>query len=371
MDRQALELGWKSRAFGLWRYRELIPLGSGIVTLHEGGTPIYKAERAAAWAGVREVHVKYEGANPTASFKDRGMSVGLSKAVQLGKKMVLCASTGNTAASMSAYAAAAGLEAYVLIPKGQVAAGKLFQTMLYGGRLITVRGNFDDALDSVLSISDLPGTYILNSVNAWRIEGQKTLAFELWEQMEGEDYFVSVPVGNCGNIAAVWKGFKELRSIGLIERTPRLIGVQAEGASPFVDLVQKGYRSLHPVERPTTIASAIRIGKPVNWLKALRAVWESDGLVVKVSDEEILEAARVLAAREGIGVEPASAASLAGVRHLRIEGALPRDARVVCVATGSALKDPNPDLLQGVRVVEAEPEAESIAEAMRLYAERK
>ncbi|GBC69699.1 Threonine synthase [archaeon HR01] len=336
---------WASRKFTMWRYRELIPVEREPITLHEGGTPLYRAEKAARWADVKNLYVKFEGGNPTGSFKDRGMSVAITKSLELGRETVICASTGNTSSSMAAYAAAAGVKAIVLVPRGRVAAGKLFQTMLHGAETYTVDEGFDTALQTVLSSSRESGIYILNSVNPWRIEGQKTLAYEVWEVLGDGEYVVSVPVGNCGNISAIWKGFKELEMVGLARTHPRLVGVQAEGASPFVDMVRRGDERLIPVESPRTIASAIRIGKPVNWLKALRAIRESEGLVEKVSDEMILEAQRLLASGEGIGVEPASAASLAGVKKLREQGLLDRSETVVCVATGHALKDPNPDLV--------------------------
>ncbi|MEM0442940.1 MAG: threonine synthase [Candidatus Caldarchaeum sp.] len=340
------ELGsvWRSRGRGMWSFREVLPVGDRIVSLDEGGTPLYVAEKAARWAGVKEVLVKFEGLNPTGSFKDRGMSVGVSKALELGKRVVVCASTGNTASSMAAYAAAAGLRPAVVIPKYGVASGKVFQTILHGAQLIQVSEGFDKALSSVLSTTVGSDAYILNSVNPWRIEGQKTLAYELWKDVKHDSYLVSIPVGNCGNISALWKGLKELEQLGLVESLPRLVAVQAEGASPFVDMVRRGDEVLIPFEKPSTIASAIRIGRPVNWRKALKAVRESEGLGVKVSDQLILEAQRVLASQEGIGVEPASAASLAGVKKAVEEGLVDRSSRVVCIATGHALKDPNPEI---------------------------
>ncbi|MCS6784235.1 MAG: threonine synthase [Candidatus Caldarchaeum sp.] len=344
-DGRSLASSWEHRSRTIWRFKELIPITGRVVSLMEGGTPIYLAEKAAKWAGVREIYIKFEGLNPTGSFKDRGMSVGVSKAVELGRKIVVCASTGNTSSSMSAYAAAAGLKAIVVVPKKGIAAGKLFQTVLHGAKTVQIAEGFDKALGSVLSKAVGSEVYILNSVNPWRIEGQKTLAFELWTDLKNTDYFVSVPVGNCGNISAIWKGFKELQTIDLIDRPPRLVAVQAEGASPFVDMVKKGENVLRPVENPTTIASAIRIGKPVNWMKALKAVRESEGLAEKVSDQLILEAQRILASEVGIGVEPASAASLAGVKKLVEKGLMDKSSTVVCVATGHALKDPNTEII--------------------------
>lgn len=348
---------WQGRIPGIWRYRELVPVKRTPVTLREGGTPLYNAERAARWADVRRLYIKYEGVNPTGSFKDRGMSVAITKALELKRGTVICASTGNTSSSMAAYAAAAGLRAVVLVPRGRVAVGKLFQTLLYGAQTYAVDEGFDSALQTVISISRTSSAYILNSVNPWRIEGQKTLAYELWEEMGDEDYLVSVPVGNCGNISAIWKGFRELAEIGLLKNQPRLAGVQSEGASPFVDAVERGDGRLIPVDRPSTIASAIRIGRPVNWLKALRAVKESSGLVAKVSDAEIVESQRILASGEGIGVEPASAASLAGVKKLREMGFIDRSTVVVCIATGHALKDPNPELVDfQPKILQTSPE---------------
>ncbi|MEM2238191.1 MAG: threonine synthase [Candidatus Caldarchaeum sp.] len=337
--------GWMGREKTIWRYRELIPVKAAAVTLKEGGTPLYEAEKAARWAGVKRILVKFEGLNPTGSFKDRGMSVGVTKAVELKKSIVVCASTGNTASSMAAYAAAAGLKPVVVIPRSGVAFGKLFQTILHGAKTLQVSESFDKALGMVLGSRLSAESYILNSVNPWRIEGQKTLAFELWEELKTTDYLVSIPVGNCGNISALWKGFKELHTLDLIRQFPRLIAVQAEGASPFVDMVNRGDDKLIPVENPSTIASAIRIGKPVNWMKALKAVRESEGLAEKVSDELILEAQRVLASEVGIGVEPASAASLAGVKRLAEKGMIDKNSTIVCIATGHALKDPNTEII--------------------------
>ncbi len=345
LDGRDLSLKWRGRDRTMWRYSEVIPVEGNVVTLKEGGTPLYEAEKAALWAGVRKLYLKFEGMNPTGSFKDRGMSVGVSKAVALRKKVVVCASTGNTASSMAAYAAAAGLKSVVVVPKYDVAAGKLFQTVLHGAKTIQVVEGFDKALTMILSSTLGSESYILNSVNPWRIEGQKTLAYELWDDLRDSNYFVSIPVGNCGNISALWKGFKELQTLGIIRDLPRLIAVQAEGASPFVDMVNRGDEKLIPVEKPMTIASAIRIGRPVNWRKALRALKESEGLAEKVSDGLILEAQRVLASEVGVGVEPASAASLAGVKKLVDKGLLDKSSTVVCIATGHALKDPNIEII--------------------------
>jgi len=345
MDGREVAAKWSGRERTMWRYREVLPVDKAVVSLREGGTPLYEASAAARWAGVKKLYVKFEGMNPTGSFKDRGMSVAVSKAVELRKRVVVCASTGNTSSSMAAYAAAAGLKAVVVVPKTGIAAGKIFQTILHGAQTVQIPEGFDKALSTVISAALGSEAYLLNSVNPWRIEGQKTLAYELWSDLGDTPFHLSVPVGNCGNISAIWKGFKELQKLELVNTPPRLIAVQAEGASPFVDMVKRGDNVLRPVEKPSTIASAIRIGRPVNWTKALKAMKESEGLAEKVSDQLILEAQRVLASAVGIGVEPASAASLAGVKKLVESGELDGSETVVCVATGHALKDPNPDII--------------------------
>ncbi|MEM0482216.1 MAG: threonine synthase [Nitrososphaerota archaeon] len=336
----------QGRVHSIWRYRELLPgFFTRIVSLGEGYTRLVRAERLAELIGVRELYVKLEGLNPTGSFKDRGMSVGVSMACTLGAKSVVCASTGNTSASLAAYAARAGLECRVYVPEGKIALGKLFQARMFGARIHQVVGSFDDALKMVIEGSG-GEAYVLNSVNPWRIEGQKTAAFELWEQMGGEtDYVVALPVGNSGNIAAYWKGFKELQERGLISTTPRLVGVQAEGASPIVEMLSRGLNRLPDWPSPETIATAIRIGRPINWKKGVRAIKESGGTAVRVSDEEILQALRLLATTEGIATEPAGAAPIAGVKRLVDEGWLGRDDKVICIATGNMLKDTNEALV--------------------------
>jgi threonine synthase len=282
-----------------------------------------------------------EGDNPTCSFKDRGMTVGVSKALEHGVKAVVCASTGNTSASMAAYAAKAGLKSIVLVPSGKVARGKLAQAVVHGAEIFQVEGNFDDALRLVVDLSEKTREiYLLNSINPYRIEGQKTLAFEVRDQLGGIPDLMVLPVGNAGNISALWKGFRELRILGLEDEVPRLVGIQAEGASPIAEAFKKGLEKIRPWRRPETIATAIRIGEPVSWMKALKAVRDSRGLMETVSDEEILEAQRVLARSEGLFVEPASAASIAGLRKLLEEELIQRDMKIVCVATGHGLKDP-------------------------------
>jgi len=332
----------RKRRFGVWRYRELLPLSNDVepITMGEGGTPLISVNRIAN----RGVFVKFEGANPTGSFKDRGMTVGITIAKSLGVEGVIVASTGNTAASAAAYAARAGLQCVVVLPRGGVARGKLAQALLHGAKIVEVDGVFDEALEEVFTEVVLNGKrdlYPLNSYNPWRLEGQKTLAFEIVDELEEPPDYVFVPVGNAGNISAIWKGFKELYNYGLISRLPRMIGVQAEGAAPLVRTWALKSRSLMAIEKPVTIASAIRIGKPVNWLKALKAVEESRGTFVSVSDGEIVKSMKDLAMYEGIGVEPASAASLAGYRKALELGIVDRDSVTVLVATGHALKDPD------------------------------
>jgi threonine synthase len=282
--------------------------------------------------------VKFEGLNPTGSFKDRGMTVGISIALDHGARRVIVASTGNTAASAAAYSARAGLGCVVIVPRDGVARGKLGQSMLHGASVVELVGGFDEALEFVIEVAlgDLDGLYPLNSFNPWRLEGQKTLAYEVFEEVGIPDSVV-VPVGNGGNIYAIWKGFRELVELGIADHAPRMIGVQASGASPLV----RAWRGLGEpvVSKPTTVASAIRIGRPVNWSRALRAVRDSGGLFLSVTDEEIIRAQRLMA-KGGVGVEPASAASLAGYLRLLEMGEL-RGESVVLVGTGHALKDPD------------------------------
>ncbi|MEM2910106.1 MAG: threonine synthase [Nitrososphaerota archaeon] len=366
MDLESLgDVSWdkfRSRKFNVWRYFELLPFEgyNRVVSLDEGGTPLYKCEKLADWLGARDLYVKYEGMNPTGSFKDRGMCIGITKALKLGAKGVACASTGNTAASLAAYSAKAGIPCIVMVPKQAVALGKLFQAMLYGAKVVRLEGTFDEALNLVWKVAEEVGAYLLNSINPWRLEGQKTVAFETVDQLGRVPGYVALPVGNCGNIAAAWKGFREMEAVGLINERPSMVGIQSEGASPFVDLVKEGLATLKPVEKPSTIASAIRIGRPVNWKKALLAVKESDGLVAKVSDNEIIEAQRMLASLEGIGVEPAAAASVAGVKKLIESGDMDANDTIVCICTGSMLKDPSPELIKGLESIDVMPNPELV-----------
>jgi len=336
-----LRARWRERPFRLWRYRELLPVTGEEVTLDEGGTGLLRVNLLGSLGEEFELHVKNEGQNPTGSFKDRGMTVGVTRAKNLGRTRVICASTGNTSASLAAYASRAGMEAIVLVPSGGVAKGKLAQALFNGARVVALDGTFDDAMGVVLDVAEATNAYVLNSINPYRLEGQKTAAFELFDQLGGHvpDWLVC-PVGNGGNLAAYWKGFQELKAIGAIDRLPRLVGVQAEGAAPIADAIQRNLKEIVPVAKPDTVASAIRIGNPANWPKTLRAIRESGGLALKVSDSEILRAQEVLARREGIFVEPASAASVAGAMRLANEGTFDKSDRVVCVCTGHGLKDP-------------------------------
>ncbi len=327
------------RNVSLWKYRSFIPVERR-VSLDEGGTPLYRLENLQKELGMRELYVKNEGANPTGSFKDRGMTVGVSKALELGMDKVICASTGNTSASLAAYAAKAGIKAYVLVPSGKIALGKLAQAIVYGAKVVPVRGNFDDALSVVVKASAELGVYMLNSINPFRLEGQKTIAFEIYDQLGFVPDNIVLPVGNAGNISAIWKGFKELHAAGFIDKLPRMIGIQAEGASPLAR-AWKGEKEFVPEKNPETIATAIRIGNPANWRKAWMAAEESGGLFESVSDGEILQAQRLLASKEGIFVEPASASSLAGLIKLRKIGILDSDESYVLITTGHGLKDPN------------------------------
>ena len=328
------------------RYRERLPFADGdpVVTLEEGSTPLVRAPRLSEDAGV-EVWLKLEGANPTGSFKDRGMTMAVSKAVESGAKAVICASTGNTAASLAAYAARAGIGGAVIVPEGKIAAGKLAQALMHGARVIALRGNFDEALALVRELTRRHPIALVNSVNPFRIEGQKTAAFEVVDEL-GELDALCIPVGNAGNITAYWKGFSEGES------RPRMLGFQAEGAAPLV----LGRR----VERPETVASAIRIGNPARWEEAMGAIVGSQGAIRAVSDGEIVDAYRLVAASEGIFCEPASAASVAGLLKHGARGA----SRVVCVLTGHGLKDPQMALEQSGSVVPCEPTLEAVERAV-------
>ncbi|MEM0312940.1 MAG: threonine synthase [Candidatus Bathyarchaeia archaeon] len=336
---------WKSLPLSVWRYRDFMPIDdpSKIISLNEGGTGLYLCRKLGNVLGIKNLYVKNEGENPTGSFKDRGMTVGVSKAVELGVKIVACASTGNTSASLAAYAAKAGLSCMILIPSGGIAYGKLAQAMIYGAKVVQIRGNFDQALRMVIKLSEEhKEIYLLNSINPFRLEGQKTIAYEICDQLNGRvPDRVIVPVGNAGNISAIWKGFAEFYKLDMINGLPKMTGIQAEGAAPIAMAVKKGKDFIMPIEKPETIASAIRIGSPVSWKKALRAIKDSGGTAETVTDQEILEAQKMLARHEGIFVEPASASSIAGLKKLLSYGEISQDEVVVCVTTGHGLKDPD------------------------------
>jgi threonine synthase len=357
---------WTKRAFNVWRYRELLPvLLDDPVTLNEGGTGLHRSKRLRELLNHSELYIKNEGENPTGSFKDRGMTVGVTRAKELGSKVVICASTGNTSASLAAYAAKAGLHCIVLVPSGKVALGKLAQAIIHGAHVILVKGDFDYALRVVRKLSSIYPLYLLNSVNPYRLEGQRTLSYEVYEQLGYKvPDVVVVPVGNAGNISAIWKGFKELKLLGLADKTPRMIGVQAEGAAPLAKTLEENSNELLRVLNPETIATAIRIGAPVNWKKALRAVKESRGTIITVSDDEILKAQKLLASTEGLFVEPASAASIAGLAKATSQGLIDRGELVVCVATGHGLKDPEIVLKNTSKFVELQS-AEEINDFIR------
>ena len=293
--------------------------------------------------GLKNLYVKNEGQNPTGSFKDRGMTVALSKAQELGKRRVVCASTGNTAASLAAYSARAGLDCVVLVPRGKVAPGKMLQVLMHGAKIFEINGDFDQTMEMVVRLTqERKSFYLMNSLNPFRLEGQKTLAFEVFDQLRNTvPDVVMLPVGNGGNISAIWKGFYELGKLGLSNSRPRMIGVQAEKAAPIVTAIKKKRDKIIPVSNPQTVATAIRIGSPVNWSKVLRAIKDSHGNATPVSDKQILAAQQVLASKEGIFVEPASAASIAGLSNGIESGDLDPSDVVVCVTTGHGLKDPS------------------------------
>ncbi len=362
IDLDKVENVFNGENITLWKYKSFIPVGKK-VSLNEGGTPLYRLKNLQRELEMKELYVKNEGANPTGSFKDRGMTVGVSKALELGMSKVICASTGNTSASLAAYSAKAGIKSYVLVPSGKIALGKLAQAIVYGAKVVPVRGNFDDALRVVVEASKELGVYMLNSINPFRLEGQKTIAFEIFDQLGFVPDNIVLPVGNAGNISAIWKGFKELYEAGFIDKLPRMIGIQAEGASPLAKAWGEK-REFKPEEKPETVATAIRIGNPANWKKAWRAVEESGGLFESVSDEEILKAQKILASKEGIFVEPASASSLAGLIKLKKLGLIESDESYVLITTGHGLKDPN-IIIENFKLPEPiEPNLEAFKEVL-------
>jgi threonine synthase len=361
-DGNALRKLWEERAIsreprdisGVWRYRELLPFedSAAFITLFEGNTPIYDAPRSANYCGLDSLRLKHQGCNPTGSFKDTGMCVAVTQALLLGARTVVCASTGNTAASLAAYAARAGLQPAILLPRGQITAAKLAQSMDYGAIVCEIDGNFDDCMRLIQELGEDTSIYVANSINPFRIEGQKTVAFEMMSQCNWRvpDHVV-VPGGNMGNSSALGKGFEELRAIGLIYKLPKLSVIQAEGASPLARLFANlppsktsGEptlpESLAVEDHPRTLATAIKIGAPVSWKKALRAVLRSGGKIISVSEQEIADA-KAMIGRDGIGCEPASATTVAGIKRLVATGHIRKAESVVAVLTGHVLKDPD------------------------------
>lgn len=328
------------RKRGVWRYKNLIHPTieiESIVTRNEGNTMLYSSSSVSEFTGARNILMKHDGENPTGSFKDRGMTVAISEANRLSVKKTICASTGNTSASASSYSSLAGMESYVFIPDGLVSQGKLAQAIGYGAKIVSIDGDFDQALSRLTElVNSREDYYILNSLNPWRLEGQKSVLFEIIEEIKDVDYVV-VPAGNLGNTSSIGKAIIELSQLGIIEKIPKIVAVQASGASPFYNMINDSSQSLTPM-KANTIATAINIGNPVNWKRAVRAIRYTKGIVTKVTDEEILSAKKTID-NAGIGCEPASAASVAGVKKLIQEGAIEHDANIVSILTGNMLKD--------------------------------
>ena len=378
-DPEALRHTWRQRRLsdaptdrsGVWRFRELLPFvepGTRIISLGEGSTPLVEAPRAGEWASFGSLAIKHQGNNPTGSFKDLGMTACITRAAAQDVRVVACASTGNTSSSMAAYAARAGIRALLFVPRKGISPAKLAQAMDFGALVVEVGDTFDEAFKLLKAIAAELGLYLVNSTNPFRLEGQKTIVAELLEQRSwGSPDYIAVPGGNLGNASAIGKGLRELKALGLIEKVPRLVVVQAAGASPFYQMLATGARELVPWENPRTEATAIRIGHPANWKKARRALEWTAGLCEAVTDEEILAAKNALAA-DGVGCEPASAAAVAGVRKLRRAGKIERDAEVVAILTGHQLKDT--DYILGHRV-ETETSRQRLLVEPRLDALRK
>ncbi len=317
----------------LFRYKDLLPVtpDTPMFSLGEGATPLVRSRQLEKEIGCSQLYFKLEGCNPTGSFKDRGMVVAIAKALEEGSKAVICASTGNTSASAAAYAASSGLEAIIIIPEGKIAPGKLAQAIVHGAKIIAIDGNFDQALNIVRSLTKKHPVILVNSLNPNRIEGQKTAAFEIVDELGDAPDYLFIPVGNAGNITAYWKGFKEYHQAGKARNKPRMMGFQAEGAAPIV--------LGHPIDNPETVATAIRIGNPASWQKAVVARDESGGIIDMVGDREIMTAQKMMASKEGVFGEPASAASLAGLLKLSRQGMDLSKKRAVCIITGTGLKD--------------------------------
>ena len=350
----------------LWKYKEFMPVDhSKIISLDEGGTPFVKCDTLGTELGI-DLYIKVEGSNPTGSFKDRGMSVGITKAMELGVSTVGCASTGNTSASLAAYAARAGKRCIVLLPSGKVALGKLAQAMFHGAEVLSIKGNFDEALEAVTGLALEGNLYLLNSINPYRLEGQKSIGYEIVDDLgwKSPDRII-LPVGNAGNISAIWKGITEFYNADFIDEMPMMTGIQAEGACPIVNAVKDGKKEIEIVKNPETVATAIRIGAPVSAIKALNAIYDSNGYAETVTDEEILDAQKLLARKEGIGVEPASAASIAGVKKLVENGVVDKGEQVVCIVTGHLLKDPNTAIKACVEPIEVEADINKLSQIIK------
>lgn len=326
---------------GVWRFREFLPFESDddVVSLGEGNTPLYDAPRSADYCGLSSLKLKHQGNNPTGSFKDTGMTVAVTQALKLGMRLVACASTGNTAASLAAYAARARMLCAILVPEGQVSDAKLAQALDYGAKVLEIEGNFDVCMRVIQELAEQSSLYLVNSINPFRIEGQKTVAFELAEQLEWNvpDHLV-VPGGNLGNSSALGKGFRELFGHGFTRKQPRISVIQAEGAAPFARFAENSGSDFVNEKHPHTLATAIKIGAPVSWKKSWRAVRETGGCVITVSEQEIADA-KAMIGRDGVGCEPASATTVAGIRKLVSDGAIGKDESVVAVLTGHVLKD--------------------------------
>ena len=349
---------------GVWRFAELVlPVDpASVVTYPEGNTPLIDAPAVSKWTGGTALRLKHEGLNPTGSFKDRGMTVGVTQARRVGARAVACASTGNTGASMAAYAGRAGLQALVFVPSGQVAVGKIAQALAHGVKMLAVNGNFDRCLELVDQASARLGVYLVNSINPFRLQGQKTIMFEVLQQLgwDAPDW-IALPAGNLGNTAAFGRALVEAKTYGLTARVPRLAAIQAAGAAPFAAAYKTNFTRLERVE-PKTVATAIKIGNPASYDRAVKSIRDTNGVVSAVSDEEILEAKAVIDAA-GVGCEPASAASVAGVRRLVREGVIKPGERVVAVLTGHLLKDPQPP--KNVQPIEVGASVEEIEKAVR------
>jgi len=342
------------------RYREHLPVGPSTpdVDLHEGSTPLVPSRNIGRALGLNRLFFKYEGLNPTGSFKDRGMVVAVARALEAGSRVLMCASTGNTSASMAAYAARTGVRAIVVVPSGEIAMNKLSQALMYGAKVVALKGSFDTALEAVRELTSRYPVALMNSVNPDRLQGQKTAAFEIVDELEDAPDYLVLPVGNAGNITAYWKGFREYHAAGRSTRLPRMVGAQAEGAAPIV--------TGHPIAHPRTIASAIRIGNPASWEGATSARDESGGLIAAVTDTEILSAQIRLASTEGLFAEPASAAPLALLIRLVMEGKIEKDSTTVVVLTGSGLKDPDAALKNVEPPIELDGDARTLAKVLKL-----